>query len=606
MAKNGIDHVMAASATVGAGKGVVGEPKHMPGYTGVAIRAAIFFDGTKNNRTNTRKRLNNPHIMQVKDGESSYANSLSNVAIMEVLNNRREVAEREVSVYVEGIGTQDFEEGGLKRDSKGQPLKDKNGHPIRLTDKENGNDAGVGYAVGSGPTGITSKVIKGIRLLRSEIAKAYKPGKKGREYIKKIIVDVAGFSRGAAAARHFVSKREALLSGWLDQDAPIVEINFVGLYDTVSSFESVKGGIGEAGMYLASLGWVPGPMGIPLPTNPHAFSTDNIFGDDVLQLGLNLGNVPKRVIHLTAQDEYRENFSLTNINTSLKAHIGLEVSLPGAHSDIGGGYTEGDPKNPTREMNKETRRIKNAAEKQQLIHDGWYRPNQFKPWRKYNVPVPLGVLSPLLPLPPIVRVPVSIWEDGVRYLTHEYQFVALYIMLDFATHADKPGQLPMSFASLTGNNARYQVPADLVAIRNHFNSEAHRLNGQMGKPRKKGDKQIASITCQTTLETHRLRNKYLHRSARLFSEFKVGMAGRIDAGRDTHYRFIIPDDVPVEKTQDAVIREGKEKLNETKASVRSRLDQLREQKNRALHLLKEGAKRGLEELGKHPPMYPPF
>jgi len=592
MAKNGIDHVLAASATGGAGKGVVGEPEHKPGYTGVDIRVAIFFDGTKNNRTNTRKRLSNPGVMKVKDDESSYANSLSNVAIMEVLNNKRRVASREVSVYVEGIGTQNFVEGAVK--------KGKNGQPVKVSDADNGNDETIGYALGSGPTGVTSKVTRGFTLLRSEITKAYKPGKKGREYIKKLIIDVAGFSRGAAAARNFVARRKALLTGWLEQGPPIIEINFVGLYDTVSSFESVKGGVGEAGMYLASLGLVPGPLGIPIPTNPHAFTTDNIFGDDVLQLGLNLGKVPKRVIHLTAQDEYRENFSLTNINTSLKARIGLEVSLPGAHSDIGGGYTEGDPKNPTRELNKETRRIKSTAEKQQLIRDGWYRPNQFKPWKQFNIPLPTTSPYSMMPppgVPPVINIPVRIWEDGVRYLTHEYQFVALYIMLGFATHADKPGQLPMDFASLTGDNAQYRVPADLVAIRDHFNSEAHRLDKEMGKPRQKGEKAIAAIQCKTTAETHRLRNKYLHRSARLFSEFKVGMSGRIDAGRESHFRLIIPDDVRVEKVQDTMIREGK-------ASVRSRLDQLREQKNRALKLLKEGAKRTLEEIGKHPPVYP--
>lgn len=134
-----------------------------------------------------------------------------------------------------------------------------------------------------------------------------------------------------------------------------------------------------------------------------------------------------------------------------------------------------------------------------------------------------------------------------------------------------------------------------MAIRDHFNREAHRLDKEMGKPRKKGEKAIAATTCTTTAETHRLRNKYLHRSARLFSEFKIGMAGRIDAGRDSHFRLIIPDDVLVEKVQDTMIREGK-------ASVRSRLDQLREQKNRALKLLKDGTKWALEEIGKHPPI----
>ena len=44
------------------GKGTVGEPAAAPaGKEGVAVRVAIFFDGTKNNRTNPAQRLNDPN-----------------------------------------------------------------------------------------------------------------------------------------------------------------------------------------------------------------------------------------------------------------------------------------------------------------------------------------------------------------------------------------------------------------------------------------------------------------------------------------------------------------------------------------------------------------
>jgi hypothetical protein len=505
-----------------------------------------------------------------------------------------------VSVYVEGIGTRDFVERATKKNKKGET--------VAMPDIENGNDDAVGYALGSGPTGITSKVTKGFELLREGIRKAYKPDKQSREYIEKIIIDVAGFSRGAAAARHFVARRNELKTGWIHQGAPILEINFVGLYDTVSSFGTLKGAGGEGALYLASLGLVPGPGGIPIPINPNAFSSDNIFGDDVLQLGLNLGGVPKKVVHLTAADEYRENFSLTNINTSLAAHCGLEVSLPGVHSDIGGGYAEGDSRNPHRELNKEVRRIHDAAEKQRLIQEGWYKPQQFAPvWECRtpalpSVPVLLPTWPPVVVRTPAVKsYPICIWEDGVRYLTHEYQFVALYIMLGFAQRGGP--HLAMSFASLSGRNTRYQVPDDLVGGRNYFDQQVRKLDGE-GGGRKHGETSRPTIECPNTEQTKWLRNKYLHRSARLITEHKIGMAGREDAGRKGYKRHVIPDDVLVEKVQDQVRRVAKEKATQAQTTVRSRLDQLKNQTNRALNLLKEGTKRGLEELGKYPPLPP--
>jgi len=524
------------------------------------------------------------------------------------MNKRKEPANREVSVYIEGIGTENFVEGAVKRDKKGDPLKDQNGQTVKLLDEENGNDDSVGYALGSGTTGIFDKVTKGIVELRKRIEKLYKPGPKGKEYVSKLVVDVVGFSRGAAAARHFMARRGKLQEGWPKQGKPEIEINFVGLYDTVSSYESLKGAGGDGALYLASLGLVPGPFGIPVPLNPHVFSTDTIFGDDVLQLGLDLGSIPKNVVHLTARDEYRENFSLTNINTSLKAKVGVEVSLPGAHSDIGGGYAEGTRHNVRREHNKEVRRIHDAAEKQQLIRDGWYLPHQFEPWRQYHTPaipsVPVMVPLPfpfspvVLRTPAVKSYPVNVWENGVRYLTHEYQFVALFIMLGFATRGGR--HAAMRFESLTNENAQYQVPSDLVALRDHFDREVRQHDGG-GDARQEGELSLPAIECPTPAQTHQLRNQYLHRSARLITELKVGMAGREDAGRKDRGRRIIPDDILTEKRQDTARRVAKEKAAQAHATVHDKLNRLRGQANRALELLKDGAKKGLEELGKHPP-----
>ena len=584
-------------AQTAMGKGKVSEPKKEDGREGIIITAAIFFDGTKNNRTNSKMRMTG-RVKVPDDDESSYANFYSNVAIMELLNSKRQAAEHQVSVYVEGIGTNNFVNGATK---PAWYNKDKR---IPVADDKNGQDDTIGYAIGSGTTGIVDRVTAGISRLRTQSLKVYNP----QDYfVEKVIIDVVGFSRGAAAARHFVHRRQQVSTGWLNQkSSPVIEINFVAIYDTVSSYESLKGGLGEAGLYLASLELVPtgNPLIPVVPLNPHMMSTDRIFGDDVLQLGLDMHDVPKKVVHLTAQDEYRENFSLTNINTTLNAHRGVEASLPGVHSDIGGGYAEGNAENYKRTTNKETRRIHDQAEKVRLIHDGWYTRDQFKPYKQVNTPaVPsIPVIVPVWPPIVLKTSPISshtfnFWENGERYLTHEYQLIPLYIMMGFARRGGP--HIAMEFYALSGQNAQYLVPARLTRFRDYFDGEVRKLDGHQ-PARKKWELSMGTkIEYPDLVQTKWLRNNFLHRSARLPTEFKVGMAGREDAGRDGHHRQIIPDDKLTEKPQDTIRRE-------TKASIKDKLNRLRNASDRALDALRRGAERGLEEMGKNPMMYPPF
>ena len=72
----------------GKGKVVVGsfkqEEKNLKSIT---ITVSMFFDGTKNNRTNTLERINKTKIFQENDEDDcSYDNYYSNVAILEYMN----------------------------------------------------------------------------------------------------------------------------------------------------------------------------------------------------------------------------------------------------------------------------------------------------------------------------------------------------------------------------------------------------------------------------------------------------------------------------------------------------------------------------------------
>jgi hypothetical protein len=114
-------------------------------------------------------------------------------------------------------------------------------------------------------------------------------------------LDVFGFSRGAAAARHFVWAifNCSMLKGKLVNNGfsvDKIQVKFVGLYDTVVSY------LGPSDLHLDFL------------------------------------SNAERVVQLAAAEEHRKHFPLTDILSAGKK--GLQIFLPGAHSDVGGGYND--------------------------------------------------------------------------------------------------------------------------------------------------------------------------------------------------------------------------------------------------------------------------
>ncbi|MFZ2889352.1 T6SS phospholipase effector Tle1-like catalytic domain-containing protein, partial [Sulfuricurvum sp.] len=110
----------------------------------------------------------------------------------------------------------------------------------------------------------------------------------------QIVVDVYGFSRGATSARDFINMFNAQYTD-LDGSA----IGFVGLFDTVAT-------VGLANEYNANL-----------------------------NLNLNT-NSAQQMVHLTADNEFRANFPLNYMGSNGSNMV--EITMPGAHADIGGGY----------------------------------------------------------------------------------------------------------------------------------------------------------------------------------------------------------------------------------------------------------------------------
>jgi hypothetical protein len=277
----------------------------------ITLRIGVFFDGTGNNAANSAigaqcrapalgldeqealamvQRCEAHHL----DPDSSYANDVSNIWRLYDLyqedSKARAVAGELTAyfrVYVTGIGTA-------------------TGKPDTLF---------PGQAFGRGATGVLAKVDEGLALLEKALVSFN--DENSESTLAGLELDIFGFSRGAAAARHFANQillREqgplgklhrtgklGLATGFDWRDA--VVINFIGLFDTVAA-------IG---------GW--DDWGDP---------SDDVNGGIDLHLA---PDAARQVVHLVARDEYRRNFALNQVSPPHR-----EIVLPGAHSDLGGGY----------------------------------------------------------------------------------------------------------------------------------------------------------------------------------------------------------------------------------------------------------------------------
>lgn len=249
----------------------------------VRVRISLFFDGTGNNRVNIGHGQRGSRrywwLRNVAPGPTdSFRGDVTNVArLAENLEVDAPGYQAYLRVYTEGIGTTN-----------------------EWTDNR------VGYGMGTGPTGILAKVNRGIVAAVDELVSKFVPA---RHVLELVSVDTCGFSRGAAAARYCVHR---VLHGWgtslrarlahKGYEVGRVEVLAVGLFDTVSS---------------------------------HGTS----YEDDVTDLRLRAIRQARAVYQLAAAEEYRTRFALTNIVSA--GSKGTQVYLPGAHSDVGGGYASG-------------------------------------------------------------------------------------------------------------------------------------------------------------------------------------------------------------------------------------------------------------------------
>ncbi|WP_312043948.1 DUF2235 domain-containing protein [Erwinia sp.] len=266
----------------------------------VTLTLGIFFDGTGNNALNARRHLGS----LLEDGEAlaawkhttkqtlgfcdsaigSHIGYYTNIYWLHSLYVTESAgSQHQQSLYIDGIGTQEGEA-----------------------------DSVLNMAFGTGDQGIVAKTDRAVALLVG-ILHRYAL-QHPNQVINELQFDLFGFSRGAAAARHFANRLfnqdssiiEAIkkgLEGVHYRGSPAGKTRFLGLFDTVAAVATLANGLA-----------------------PHSADSGDV------NLALRPG-VAEKVFHLTAQHECRFNFALNSVQPAWP-----EVALPGVHSDIGGGY----------------------------------------------------------------------------------------------------------------------------------------------------------------------------------------------------------------------------------------------------------------------------
>lgn len=232
-----------------------------------------FFDGTGNNMY---------RHFQGRVGEGSETNV---ARLFRLYRDHDEATRTRAKLYVVGVGAMTDAAGtGLAN----QLPADQRGRALRLRNLEVGSSLPWFGDVVGGATGLGGQ---------ERLVIAYRWAQAWCRSMgdgQPKVIDVYGFSRGAAMARTFVN----LVRVGLKREFPLVTVRFLGVFDTVGSF-----GAG---------------------------------GDDV-DVGQNMcirAGDAAHVRHFTARHEIRENFPLTA--------LGPDRAYPGAHSDIGGGYPKED------------------------------------------------------------------------------------------------------------------------------------------------------------------------------------------------------------------------------------------------------------------------
>ena len=263
------------------------------------VHISIFFDGTGNNKDEDNASTRWSNVARVYFSAQTLASPSKAV----------------YTIYVSGVGTPYNGDAAGWMSSTG----------VWLEDNVGGMAAGAGgdRRLDQGDDRVSARLrdvlISNAKALGGAVAK-YAAAAEDKSFsevnaklsahrlIKKINLSILGFSRGAALARAFSNR---VISQCVKKENDLeyagypLEINFLGLFDTVASF------------------------GVPSQNVRLPFQERDLIVSPSV----------KRCVHFVAAHEVRFSFPVDLIRKNgTLAGDWLETTYPGVHSDVGGGY----------------------------------------------------------------------------------------------------------------------------------------------------------------------------------------------------------------------------------------------------------------------------
>ncbi|ENO0298385.1 DUF2235 domain-containing protein [Enterobacter asburiae] len=420
---------------------------------GIALTVGVFFDGTGNNRANSDDlRLAYAHCANLVGedraracekyekharaelGNASWQGGITNISrLFDLYQSSDELndseTEAQVKIYVSGIGTADGESDSMLGAALGSSL-------IRQFE-------GVVTKTDEALDKISAELSRFIKLNRDKVA------------IAKVQFDVFGFSRGAAAARHFANRvmnQDAEIAVAIDKGLDLTghhrkaagEVRFLGLFDTVAAIGSLLNFYGINGR---------SNPGVNLELRP---------------------SVAQKVFQISAMHECRYNFSLNSI-----AGMWPELALPGAHSDIGGGYNAGEDEISLLTMPDFEVMPESSNEMQTAV----YRKAEKMRQTLYSLPamkylMPHGEVETKMISWPLVnrdKARASIFEKKAgaavfmtrRAVPNDWEKVSMRVMLDAAQDAG------VIFGDIDPQNTDMALPVELVSLCDKAKAQGH-------------------------------------------------------------------------------------------------------------------------------------
>lgn len=496
-------------AMVGEVKSVAKEKKELVHFT-----FGVFLDGTLNNMYNTEvryaaqgKKVENASGLALSQAdaqkivpddleETSFENDLSNPAIL-YKNYKNTPSEKIFRIYIEGVGTNTApkKQGGIlaKEDYKDDDLMQ-------------------GPAFGMGSSGIMDNVRKAI----TDAVKMIKVDKD--QTLGTITFDVFGFSRGAAAARHFVhvvthaAYKPKIYKG--RHGVSILDLQDNQLHPSYE--EKTMPPFGVLGQMLQEKELLTSQTKVEVrfvgiyDTVPH----HGLFQwNDIKDLGLDSVNKADYVVHMVAADEHRANFSLVDISSVAKENPyskdkkkgGIELSYPGVHCDVGGAYEEGKPNNALRIDSA----IFSSLEplRWELIKQGWFKENEITIKKDYYT------LKAL-------QFHVHRLEGKRARLSNQYSYIPLHLMAEFCEIKEVPILLEnvIKFKNFKENTAINCI-ANNVAFLKHIKEILHNYTFKGGKPLiiRQPSKKV------TTEDTEKVPNSMVQDNSRVVNDIRINV-----------------------------------------------------------------------------------